>query len=365
LLDLLVETTLHGQAVQMMSYLEIDPDRDETQWNSLTDNRDFKTMTSWEPPDRQVTDETISDNFILEQRGIKLRQLILRCLATAVYLSEDIFPSREVSNGGAPGFHLSASMARLTEQLGQHWRDCQAAFHDWSPPPNTPQQPNPPKVISYCRTRQLNVLLDLLELVLLVNNINKGVGEKTDLEKEATKVMESAASHLQFTLDIVENDIKSGKSDSNCELINRFRHLESIIWTLESASFAAILCGVTQCIIRPAGATKGKKGKKKGAREVQPKFSCLVDRYNDMLAELEKGLNKLGQLVKDFEDAVSLDEMVVVQSQFSAMNMDSEQEEEVTQRRIGKNLSESYRISFLQIKTILENKLNYVSFLKL
>lgn len=49
LLDLLVETSLHGQTVQMMSYHEIDPDKDDIQWSDLTDNRDFKVMNSWDP----------------------------------------------------------------------------------------------------------------------------------------------------------------------------------------------------------------------------------------------------------------------------------------------------------------------------
>ena len=52
LLDLLMETTLHAQTVQMMSYLEIDPEKEEIAWKDLTDNRDFKSMISFEPPDR-------------------------------------------------------------------------------------------------------------------------------------------------------------------------------------------------------------------------------------------------------------------------------------------------------------------------
>lgn len=383
LLDLLVETTLHGQAVQMMSYLEIDPDRDETQWNNLTDNRDFKSMSSWEPPDYQVTDETISDNFILEQKGVKLRQLILRCLATAVYLSEDIFPSREVenavcSNGNSdsgPGSHLAASMARLTGLLQGQWKDCEEACEEWVPPPNTPHQPVTPRVIAYHRTKQMEIVIDLLQLIVVINGINKKeVGAKC--ENDAAKFMEIISVHLQATLDIVEGDIASGRSDSNSELIHRLRHLESIVITAEFVSFAAILCGVVQAMVRPAGnAGKSKKGKKKsaGRREVQPWFVGLVEKYNGMLKSLETTFNKLTEILTDFETQVSKDEITLLQNRFSDLDIVSDEENkgnsnlelEVGQLEIGKMMAESYRSSVLQIKTIVQNKLNYISFLKL
>jgi len=374
LLDLLVETTLHGQAVQMMSYLEIDPDRDETQWNNLTDNRDFKTMSSWEPPDYQVSDDTLAENFLLEQKGVKLRQLMLRCLATAVYLSEDIFPSREAENSGlcsngnsGSGSHLAASMARLTAQLENHWADCKQACEDWTCPPNTPQQPVTPRVIAYNRTKQIDIVIDLLRLVTVIHNVSSG-----NIEKDADKAMKVISVHLQATLDIIEADITSGKSDSNSELIHRFRHLESIVQTAETCSLAAILCGVVQAITRPQGMSANKKkGKKKTSREVQPWFSGLVGNYNEMLKSLENAFNKLIQLLQDFETQVSLDEVVLLQNRFSDLNIIAEEEGgcglelEVGQLEIGKAMAESYRSSVLQIKTILQNKLNYMSFLKL
>ena len=77
-----------------MSCLEIEPDKDTPEWSMLTDNRDFKAVPSWDPVDRAVNDELISESFLQEQKFLKYRSFVMRALATAVYISEDIHPSR-------------------------------------------------------------------------------------------------------------------------------------------------------------------------------------------------------------------------------------------------------------------------------
>ena len=51
-MDLLVEAPSHTDAVQLISYHEVDPEKEEIPWLDLTDNRDFKVMATWEPMDR-------------------------------------------------------------------------------------------------------------------------------------------------------------------------------------------------------------------------------------------------------------------------------------------------------------------------
>ena len=77
-----------------MSCLEIEPDKDKPDWSMLTDNRDFKAVPSWDPVDRAVNDDMISESFLLEQKYLKYRIFAMKSLATAVYMSEDIHPSR-------------------------------------------------------------------------------------------------------------------------------------------------------------------------------------------------------------------------------------------------------------------------------
>ena len=52
LVQLLVGTSFHAQTVQMMSYLEIEPEKGKVEFDKLRDNRDFQAMVSWEPQER-------------------------------------------------------------------------------------------------------------------------------------------------------------------------------------------------------------------------------------------------------------------------------------------------------------------------
>ena len=52
LVELLVESSSHGQALQIMSSHQVDPEKDEIPWADLIDNRDFKVMVSWDPQEK-------------------------------------------------------------------------------------------------------------------------------------------------------------------------------------------------------------------------------------------------------------------------------------------------------------------------
>ena len=52
LLKLVWETSDHAQAADLLVAHQIDPEKDDISWSDLTDNRDFKVMTSWDPTDK-------------------------------------------------------------------------------------------------------------------------------------------------------------------------------------------------------------------------------------------------------------------------------------------------------------------------
>ena len=50
--ELLIDASSHGQAMQIMTAHQIDPEKDEIPWADLIDNRDFKVMVSWDPNEK-------------------------------------------------------------------------------------------------------------------------------------------------------------------------------------------------------------------------------------------------------------------------------------------------------------------------
>ena len=43
-------TISHQVTERMLSYMEIDPVKDTTEWEELRDNRDLHVMLNWNPP---------------------------------------------------------------------------------------------------------------------------------------------------------------------------------------------------------------------------------------------------------------------------------------------------------------------------
>ena len=52
LLELLMETSKHSKAVEIVQNHQVDPEKEEIQWADLIDNRDFKVMASWDPQEK-------------------------------------------------------------------------------------------------------------------------------------------------------------------------------------------------------------------------------------------------------------------------------------------------------------------------
>ena len=46
----------------MMTYMEIDPEKDKTVWEELQDNRDFGVLSSWDPPDRWIARQYVMNS---------------------------------------------------------------------------------------------------------------------------------------------------------------------------------------------------------------------------------------------------------------------------------------------------------------
>ncbi len=119
LVDLLVETAAHEQAVKAVSYLDIDPAKEGIAWKELVDSRDFKAMASFDPPDKTVSDDMIAESFMLEQRFLRLRSLTVRAFVAAVHLSSPTSSSVQQQQQSAND-DTATSKSQQQQQSGSH-----------------------------------------------------------------------------------------------------------------------------------------------------------------------------------------------------------------------------------------------------
>ena len=70
----------HQRTEQILRYLEIDPEKDNTNWAELRDNRDFNVVQNWAPPERAFNEDLQDESFqeeVNEQFTIKNWQCII------------------------------------------------------------------------------------------------------------------------------------------------------------------------------------------------------------------------------------------------------------------------------------------------
>jgi len=361
LLDLLLETSIHTQAVQMVSYLDLaDEDKDSKDWDKRKDNRDMDTMVSWDPPDLGLTKEMVSTSFQFEKLYGRTRQLVLRSIASAVHLSEDLVPVKEFNNSTTNGescfTSLATNLISLTSSLQSHWSTCCQISSATSLPNRhlPPKAPSTPSLANYSLSGQVDTVLDMLGVATRL--------QQGQVDTQTKEMMEGAGKHLVKGLEALASKITSSSS----QLLERGELLEQVVWLLESVGFSAILCGVVLSLIKGAGggaggAKGGKKGKK-GKGAVLQQFSGVVDSYTGMLGGLQGVAKRLLELIESLEANIGADSLA---ESMTGLKVDSEEIFDKEAEEVVKKMEKSYTESFYQIKTILKNKQNYLSFLRL
>ena len=439
-----------------MSCLEIDIDKDAPEWSALTDNRDFKAIPSWDPIDRAVNDELVSESFLLDQKFLKYRSLIMRALATAVYISEDIHPSRtaafnlsskkkstdtnntiniipSIFSDSERAFLLSPVLESLIEVLVQHQKEVHDDGSDFNVSNKCAFGPDTSRLTLYSKSSHIDILVTLLKLT---NNVYKLVSTKDTKEQEGIKgVLSTLTETAMKKFQTMVTDTTEFLNNHETKFFQRHEKLEFIVNATESSCFAAILCGVCQVLLKSGNkfllpnsanvdnicnsshnsgkVSTGKASKKKGNKNssiTSIEFrKDLVDTYvvfNEMVSKLGECISSLLGLVEKFENIVASDELSALQTQFSTLGLTNNTEvakksnhcektsDKLSQNHalvnnkmtdeaevyvndlqqntplnnvlvdIQKQLENSYKISFLQIKTVIKNKQNYFSYLK-
>jgi len=360
LLDLLLETSIHTQAVQMMSYLDLtEEERDSKDWDQRKDNRDLNTMASWDPPELDLSREMVASSFKTELLYSRTRQLVLRAVASAVYLSEDMVPLKDpngsTENGEIPNSSsLANNLTSLTNSLQSHWSTCSKEYLG-SPSPTeraSPRSPITPSLHSYSVSGQVDTVLGMLKVASRIHQVQ--------VDTETKDLMSGCCSHLETSLEVLTTRIES----SSQELLERGEIFAHIVWVLESVGLCAILCGVVVSLVRGGGhnGAKGVKKGKKGKNAVQQQFSVLAESYTNMLTKIQEVASKLLVLTEKLETRVSTDSL---SKRMTGLSVDVDERLEEEAGEVIKQMEKSFTESFYQIKTIVKNKQNYLSFLRL
>jgi len=286
---LMTECSAHSHTVNMITLYEIDPlnealistaapTSNDHHHLELVDNRDFRPMPSWEPAERSLTDDQISESFVQDANFLKFRSMLLRALAVSVYLSEDIAPAAAAAsaaatanssaavNGHGPalekGTVLSPILRCLIEDISTHLErvrspageEAAAALTRW---PCVQGPDAVTKLSVYLRNDGHNVRLPLVLLKLVVSVL---LGRQLDLAELSQLAKDSLKQISEGVSKCVDNSAAAAARGQQAKLIHRDVTFESILYAVEACSFGAILCGVCQRLMTSSTSTSGGGG---------------------------------------------------------------------------------------------------------
>ncbi|XP_046361388.2 N-alpha-acetyltransferase 25, NatB auxiliary subunit-like [Haliotis rufescens] len=354
LLDLTLETASHNSTEQMITYMEIDPEKDKTDINQLCDNRDFQVMSCWEPAELFDLETLQRQSFEEEKAWLRLRNLMLRLLAAAVMLGRQPDVNHHTNNGVSEERKpMSEVIQDLLQKLTSHLEDCDKFANSMLCQVDGPYRT---RLSTFLSSGHHKVFKEMVQCVLYSNSLqDKGVGKSEENEEK------------RFTT-VVPELLQEAVSQHKCPLINspeggaalNTEVLENLVLCAETLSYATILAGVCNRILKPLKSSWTKKLRKK--KDTAPTQPCTFSNFNAMVDGLEKGASDLHQAVKEVDP-------VFLSLSLGTLNLsgpltDSQEEMEI-EKEVWLKVESSYQQSSRAVHDHVHLKLQYLHTLKL
>lgn len=359
--DLIIETNNHSATEQIIIYMEIDPEKDKTVWEDLRANWDLDIMVSWDPPSKRVTSATKQLSFVAEVEWLKLRNLLVRCIAAAHNLSSSSAKGDNecsVDNCNMANQEMRVPrdiLVDLTKQL----REMIEKLHpdDYQLPQDPIQGPLTCRLPSQLRGGYLRPLVELLNLVLQLHQMQKhGDGaneEKCDyvIKNAITKEIKECISNIIINLN--SNNLSNFSKAAGL--------LEDLVNGAEMISFVAILLGFCNQILKPTIGPRTKKGKKKKEGNYQLQLPTVIEAYNQLVIEVE---NLTLLLHKEVQD-IQISSLTTQFAGVSLENIIKEDQHESLVQEVARKIEKSYKQSLIEVGDLLQTKLKYLKPLRL
>ncbi|XP_077995512.1 N-alpha-acetyltransferase 25, NatB auxiliary subunit-like [Glandiceps talaboti] len=359
LLELLVEANSNNLKFEdLIRYMEIQPEKDEIQWNELSDNRDLALLMSWDPDSKHLSEQDRKDSFEVEKDWLKIRSFTLRSLAAAAMLVPAFNTSTEMtaSNGGT-------EMQDNGEILKKLITDFESCVEQLEKKPLTQKRfplhgPPEPRTCKYLEGKHSQILLDMLKVTSSIQHLHvNGIDNSDEIQAVVERQLEQ-----------VVDTVKGALSKCKCSLVSEeegqqkfnYHLLPNLVFLSEGISFISLLCGVCYKLLKPLKATVAKRNrKKKGGVQIMPaifeKFKTFLDSLLQCTDELHVAVLNADPLFASLD----LGKLSLVDKEKLA-EMDG-----VYESRMWQKMEQSYRQSSKELSDLLKHKMDYLGSLKL
>ncbi|KAF0046069.1 hypothetical protein F2P81_002598 [Scophthalmus maximus] len=299
LLDLFLEADIVLSLEESVRAMPLSAEDDDIPWDNMRDNRDLTVFTSWDPKERELTDEHRLRSLEEESVWLRLRSLTLRLLTFLAGLGHT--PSQQnskMSNENGVGDKTSV-LGSLLSQLNQTLQTAAqlAEKHIQYPflgPPATRLAPALSSGSCQCQAAALQLSVHLQELETV------GLDESSELQTQICNSFKSLVVQLQEILNKCKGDLLEMKES---KLKTQPSLLENLIFFVETVCIVLWMASYCAKILRPLKTGLQKKKKKK--KDSQTALPVVVCGFQELTGSLQDLLTQALEHIKGQETGMT------------------------------------------------------------
>ncbi|XP_067105926.1 N-alpha-acetyltransferase 25, NatB auxiliary subunit isoform X3 [Osmerus mordax] len=280
LLDLYLEADISLSLEDSVKVMGMSPEEDDIPWDNMRDNRDLTVFTSWEPKDRQLTEEHKRLSVEEESIWLRIRSLTLRLIASLALLIHA--PSPRISDKTNENGVMDKTMGlNLLSQLEQ---TLQAAAqmaekptqYPFLGPPSTRLVQALSSGSCHCQAAALQLSVKLQELE------TAGLDDSSELQTQICNSFKSLVVQLQEILNKSKGDLLEMKDN---RLKTKPSLLENLVFFVETMCLTLWVASYCANILRPLKSNLQKKKKKK--KDTNTALPAVVCGFQELSGSLQ------------------------------------------------------------------------------
>uniref|UniRef100_A0A2R9C2L8 N-alpha-acetyltransferase 25, NatB auxiliary subunit n=1 Tax=Pan paniscus TaxID=9597 RepID=A0A2R9C2L8_PANPA len=355
LLDLLLEANISTSLAESIKSMNLRPEEDDIPWEDLRDNRDLNVFFSWDPKDRDVSEEHKKLSLEEETLWLRIRSLTLRLISGLPSLNHPVEPknSEKTAENGVSSridiLRLLLQQLEATLETGKRFIEKDIQYPFLGPVP-TRMGGFFNSGCSQCQISCFYLVNDIYELD------TSGLEDTMEIQERIENSFKSLLDQLKDVFSKCKGDLLEVK-DGNLKTHPTL--LENLVFFVETISVILWVSSYCESVLRPYKLNLQKKKKKK--KETSIIMPPVFTSFQDYVTGLQTLISNVVDHIKGLEThliALKLEELILEDTSLSP-------EERKFSKTVQGKVQSSYLHSLLEMGELLKKRLETTKKLKI
>uniref|UniRef100_A0A7N4UZY0 N-alpha-acetyltransferase 25, NatB auxiliary subunit n=1 Tax=Sarcophilus harrisii TaxID=9305 RepID=A0A7N4UZY0_SARHA len=353
LLDLMLEANISTSLEESVKSMSLSPEEDDIPWKDLRDNRDLHVFFTWDPKERDISDEHKKLSLEEETLWLRIRSLTLRLVSGLPTLSHPVEPKnsdKTTENGVSSRIDTIRSLLQQLEGVldaGKRFVERKVQYPFLGPVP-TRMAGFFSSGCCQCQTSSFYLVSDIYELD------TNGLEDTAEIQERIGNSCDSLLEQLREVFSQCKGDMLEVQDGG---LKTHPRILENLVFFVETISIVLWVTSYCDNVLQPYKLNLQKRKKKK--KETNTLMPPIFSSFQHYVAGLQLLISSVLEHIKGLETllaALKLEELSLEDPALS-------QEEKFTKTVHGK-VQSSYQHSLQEIGELLKKRLETMKKLK-